>query len=106
MESYSLTDAMPNNTLKAFRVVLRGRVQGVGFRAFTRRNAMLLGLRGEIANQSDGTVKAHIEGNSDRLSQMLHLLQVGPSLARVEDIDIDPVEPSGRYRTFEVSLAH
>lgn len=104
MGLHSIPNDMPKESLKAYQVVVRGRVQGVGFRAFTRRNAMLLGLKGEVKNLSDGSVKAHIEGAADRLKQMIHLLGVGPSLALVDDIQVAPVEPSGRYNTFEVAL--
>ncbi len=90
----------------AYQVVVKGRVQGVGFRAFTRRNAMLLGLKGKVSNQPDGTVKAYIEGEAVRVKQMLHLLNQGPSLARVDELTVVPVEPRGDYRTFEVSLGY
>ena len=93
-------------SLKAYKVIVRGRVQGVGFRAFTRRNAMLLELKGEVANRPDGSVKAYIEGDQKRLQQMIHLLNEGPSLARVEDVAVTPVEPSGRHRTFEVRFSY
>lgn len=97
---------LPPTSLKAYDIIVRGRVQGVGFRAFTRRNAMLLELRGEVANRSDGSVKAYIEGDKDRLQQMIHLLNEGPSLARVEDVAVTPVEPQGTHRTFEVSFTY
>ena len=96
----------PPASLKAYNVIVRGRVQGVGFRAFTRRNAMLLELRGEVANRPDGSVKAYIEGDKERLRQMIHLLNEGPSLARVEEVAITPVKPQGTHRTFEVSFSY
>ena len=96
--------SLSNNDLHAIQVTVRGQVQGVGFRAFTRRNAMLLGLRGMVSNQSDGTVRAYIEGDKKRVQQMLHLLREGPSLARVEKVDSVPLTPSGNYGTFEVGL--
>ena len=96
----------PPASLKAYHVIVRGRVQGVGFRAFTRRNAMLLELKGEVANRSDGSVKAYIEGDQNRLKQMIHLLNEGPSLARVDDVAVTPVEPQGTFKTFEVSFSY
>ena len=104
MGLHLIPNDMPKDTLKAYQVVVKGRVQGVGFRAFTRRNAMLLELKGEVKNLSDGSVKAHIEGTADRVKQMIHLLGVGPSLAMVDDIQVASVEPSGRYNTFEVAF--
>ena len=93
-------------SLKAYKIIVRGRVQGVGFRAFTRRNAMLLELKGEVANSPDGSVKAYIEGDDKRLKQMIHLLNEGPSLARVEEVAVTPVEPKGKYRSFDVSFSY
>lgn len=66
---------------------------------------MLLGLKGEVVNLSNGAVRAHIEGNADRVKQMLHLLNEGPSLARVDRVDVSPTDPTGKYETFEVGLA-
>ena len=96
--------SMSTDDLRAVDVILKGRVQGVGFRAFIRRNAMLLGLRGIVANQPDGTVKAFIEGDRKRIQQMLHLLHEGPSLAKVDQVEVETVEPVGRYKTFEVGI--
>ena len=95
---------LTQNSLEAVSVLIKGRVQGVGFRAFVRRNAMLLGLKGKVANLPNGTVKAHIEGTHERVKQMLHLIEQGPSLARVDQVVVSPVDPTGQYKTFEVGL--
>ena len=89
----------------AIEIIVTGRVQGVGFRAFTRRHAMLLGLRGAVSNQPDGTVKAYIEGDRLRVEQMLHLIHQGPMLSRVDRVDVEERKPSGRFQTFEVGLS-
>ncbi len=99
MPAYSSSDS-----LKAVSVLIKGRVQGVGFRAFTRRNAMLLGLKGEVSNLPNGSVKAHIEGASDRVKQMLHLIKEGPSLARVDQVEVSSTDPTGKFKSFEVGL--
>ncbi len=65
------------------RWLVEGRVQGVGFRAWTLRRARELGLRGVVRNRSDGTVDVEVEGPHDVVSRMLELLQKGPVLARV-----------------------
>ena len=96
---------LPLESLKAVSVLVKGRVQGVGFRAFTRRHAMLLGLTGEVKNLPNGSVRAHIEGNDKRVNQMLQLIQSGPSLARVDQVIVSPQDPSGKYKTFEVGLS-
>jgi acylphosphatase len=49
--------------MKAIDVVVAGRVQRVGFRAFTRRNALMLGVKGYVENTEDGRVHAVLEGD-------------------------------------------
>lgn len=99
-----MSTLMPAEKLQAAEVIVRGRVQGVGFRAFTRRNALVLDLRGTVSNQPDGTVKVYMEGEPERIQQMLLLLREGPSLAKVEQVEVTPREPTGQYHTFEVGL--
>ena len=96
----------PQEFQKAVSVLVQGRVQGVGFRAFTRRHAMLLGVKGEVSNLPNGAVKAHFEGSSERVKQMLHLIKQGPSLARVDKIVVSPLTPTGQYTSFEVGMSY
>ena len=63
-----------------------GRVQGVGFRFFTRRKAKQLGLTGFVQNEPDGTVYAEIEGEKEAVEKMLEWLGDGPPLARVDTL--------------------
>lgn len=66
------------------RVVITGRVQGVGFRAWAVQQARTLGLRGCIRNRADGAVEAEMAGDPDAVARMRDLLAQGPPLARVE----------------------
>lgn len=66
------------------RVVITGRVQGVGFRAWAVQQARTLGLRGWIRNRADGAVEAEMAGDPDAVARMRDLLAQGPPLARVE----------------------
>lgn len=76
----------------AVLVRIRGRVQGVGYRAWTVRTAQALGLQGWVRNRSDGTVEALFAGESGIIDQMLAACQTGPALAKVIKIDILPAE--------------
>ena len=69
------------------RVVIRGRVQGVGYRAWTEYTALEVGLEGWVRNRSDGTVEALFAGPSDVVASMLDACRQGPPGARVEAID-------------------
>ncbi len=69
------------------RVVVRGFVQGVGFRASTRARASSLGLSGWVANRPDGSVEAVLEGERDRVESMLDWCGRGPAGSRVVEIE-------------------
>lgn len=73
---------------------LRGRVQGVGFRWWTRRTAESLGVRGTVRNRADGAVEVHLAGPAERVDTMTATLREGPSPARVEEVrEIDSTGP-------------
>jgi acylphosphatase len=75
------------------RVVIRGRVQGVFFRVETGERARSLGLAGWVRNNPDGTVEAVFQGDRDRVDSMLAWCRRGPAAARVEDVDVEWMEP-------------
>jgi len=84
------------------RVLLSGKVQGVGFRAFTRKQAELLGVVGAVRNLTDGRVEALVEGRRAVLDEMMRRLRTGPGPAEVTDVDIDEVTLSGEHETFTI----
>ncbi|HET8569541.1 MAG TPA: acylphosphatase [Candidatus Limnocylindria bacterium] len=67
--------------------VVRGRVQGVNFRAATRDRARTLGLECQVWNRDDGGVECVAEGDESRLEQLERFLHRGPSLAEVESVE-------------------
>lgn len=69
------------------RIVLSGRVQGVGFRAWTERRARELGLSGWVRNLRDGTVEALFHGPDDVVHDMVGQCRRGPARARVEVLE-------------------
>ena len=71
---------------KTIRVSIFGRVQGVGYRAWTEQRARQLGLKGWVRNRLDGSVEALFSGEQNGVSQMVRACQEGPSVARVERI--------------------
>jgi len=70
-----------------FRVVIRGRVQGVGFRAWTEVVATERDLEGWVRNRRDGSVEAVFAGTQDTVLAMIELCRQGPRGARVDAID-------------------
>ncbi len=77
---------------RAVRWIVRGRVQGVGFRHFTIRTARSLGLRGTVRNMPDGTVEVRAAGPPEDLESLRERLARGPSPARVDDIRESAIE--------------
>ena len=69
------------------RVVVSGRVQGVAFRAATRREARAAGLTGWVRNLADGSVEAVFEGEPNAVATLLAWCREGPSAARVVRVD-------------------
>ena len=69
------------------RAVIRGRVQGVGYRVWTEMTALELGLEGWVRNRRDGTVEALFAGPQEAVEAMLEACRQGPPGARVEAID-------------------
>ena len=81
--------------MKRVRVQIQGRVQGVFFRAEARARAESLGLAGWIRNTEDGSVEAVFEGDEERVGSMVDWCRRGPSGARVDDVEVEPEEPTG-----------
>jgi len=80
--------------VKRVRVKIRGRVQGVFFRAETRARAESLGLSGWVRNARDGTVEAVFEGEPERVDSMVDWCRRGPGGARVEEVEVVEEEPA------------
>ena len=74
--------------MAARRLVIRGIVQGVGFRHATRGEAQRLGLRGWVRNCADGSVEAVALGDDDQLDALERWARRGPPAARVDSVDV------------------
>ena len=83
------------------KAVVRGEVQGVGFRWAVQRQAGHLGLTGYAENLSDGSVRVEAEGASDRLDQLEAFLHQGPRWAEVSSVDSQRSPATGDFHTFE-----
>jgi len=91
---------MTNSVDETFEIrafLLHGRVQGVGFRWWTRRVALRLGLCGRVGNLPSGTVEVHAGGAPADLDQFEHALAAGPPMAQVSEVErITPGEAMSR----------
>jgi len=78
----------------ARRIRIRGRVQGVYFRASTAERAITLSLRGHAENLADGSVLVLAAGAADALAQLIAWLRVGPPMARVDAVEVEDLNPA------------
>ena len=82
------------------KVIIKGRVQGVFYRAETKNTADKLGIKGYVKNLPDGSVGAVFEGDSPVVTQMLDWCNKGPAASRVENVQVEPVEVLSNFETF------
>ena len=90
---------------QARRFVVRGRVQGVGFRWFVEREAHMLGIAGTVRNNHDGSVEVLAMGSREQLMGLRSRLQEGPRAARVDDVEEFEARPIPGLDTFRIEGA-
>jgi acylphosphatase len=90
------------NDVAAFRALVRGRVQGVGYRFFVIETATTLGLTGYARNLNIDAVEVVAEGPQPALDALLVELRHGPALARVDRVDVSWATAMGDYDGFGV----
>ncbi|MCK5105895.1 MAG: acylphosphatase [Cyclobacteriaceae bacterium] len=84
-----------------YNITVRGRVQGVGYRAFAYKIAKGMGLNGFVKNRPDGTVQIEVEGNKEVLDKFVILCKNGPGWAFVEKINLYE-SPIQEYQDFKI----
>ncbi|HVP44413.1 MAG TPA: acylphosphatase [Terriglobales bacterium] len=97
--------ARTEQSVEARRYVVRGRVQGVGFRWFVEREAHLLGVAGVVRNQADGSVEVVAQGTPEQLAGLHGRLREGPRAARVDAVDVSPAEVQPGLESFRIEGA-
>ncbi len=88
---------------KQLHCFVRGRVQGVFFRASVQREARRLGLTGWVKNLADGSVEFAAEGEEHELKELLGWAQRGPSAARVDRVDSRWRSYTGEFTDFRIT---
>ena len=80
---------MANETREIKRLMIRGVVHGIGYRAWSEREALALGLKGWVRNRTDGAVEMVLAGAPDQITAMIERCRKGPPLSKVEAIDVE-----------------
>lgn len=83
--------------------MVRGSVQGVGFRYFIQRKARQLGLHGWVRNNDDGTVELLAEGSRSDLEQLMMAAEEGPRMARVQRVEVQWSGATGGLDEFDLT---
>ena len=91
--------------MQAKHYIVRGRVQGVGFRWFVEHEARQLGLSGWVRNNLDGAVEILAIGSQQQLETLRKKLEKGPRAARVDEVEETPAQPVAGLNTFRIEGA-
>ncbi len=90
---------------EARRYIVKGRVQGVGFRWFVEREANQLGLKGWVRNNLDGSVEVLAVGSAAQLSLLRGKLKDGPRASRVDEVEELPAKAAPEIKSFRIEGA-
>ncbi len=96
---------MNDTSIQARRFIVRGRVQGVGFRWFVEREAHILGIAGWVRNNHDGSVEIMAQGTRDQLSGLHSRLREGPRAARVDAVEVSEDRVADGLSSFRIEGA-
>src|SRR5580692_2699194 len=91
--------------IAARRFVVRGRVQGVGFRWFVEREAHTLGIAGWVRNNHDGSVEVLAQGTRHQRAGLHSRLREGPRAARVDNVEVSETQPVSGLSAFRIEGA-
>lgn len=88
--------------MKTVRIKVYGKVQGVGFRYYTLRQANKLGVKGWVRNVQDGTVEIVAQGDPASLDKLSAAVKQGSPASKVKRIHVEEIDGMNRYSSFQV----
>ncbi len=92
------------NETNTFKVLLSGRVQGVGFRYYAERRAHQHNIAGYVRNTDDDKVEITCQGSQKDLDAFIREVKKGPAFAAVTHADIQPVDNPKNYHSFDIKI--
>jgi acylphosphatase len=92
----------PESELVRVHIWVRGRVQGVGFRAYVQQAGAMFGLTGWVRNIGWSELETLAEGPRPQVEQFVEAVKRGPSVSRVDEARVEWERPMGEFRSFEV----
>lgn len=94
--------AMSDPTIERKRIIVRGRVQAVGFRLFTHGAATALGVVGSVRNLPDESLEAIAQADAKTMERFLWSLRQGPPMSEVTTLDIEELAPDPTTNSFDI----
>ena len=85
-----------------YEIIIKGRVQGVGFRFFVQQKASEIGIKGWVKNRNDGSVLVMAQGDEKDLETFFNFLNMGPALARVDQLSKNKMDTLSDFPDFRV----
>lgn len=85
-----------------YKIIISGRVQGVGFRYFAQAQAMRYNIKGYVRNTQDNKVEIVCQGEPDDLNDFMSVVKKGPSFSHINKVDIEEEINGTVYDTFEI----
>ncbi len=88
--------------IKSYRVIIKGIVQGVNFRNFTKMEAERIGVKGYVSNTHDGHVEAFFEGEEEKIKELISIVHIGPVHAKVKEVKLYEQDSLSNFKDFRV----
>jgi acylphosphatase len=88
--------------MRRVHIIVKGLVQGIGFRYFTERQAQALGVVGWVRNKYGGEVEVLAEGDDEAIVKFTEMVRLGPNHAQVQDVVLAEQEYIGEFSCFDV----
>ncbi|MFX1564047.1 MAG: acylphosphatase [Promethearchaeota archaeon] len=89
--------------MRAIRAIVRGRVQGVFFRAYTREEATRLGVTGWVRNNPDGSVECFAQGEEKAIATFIQFLHKGSPSSQVDDLEVHEENLKSDLQVFKIT---
>ncbi|CAD6871827.1 acylphosphatase [Methylomonas fluvii] len=87
---------------ECLHIIVKGRVQGVYFRAYTQKQAVKLNVKGFVRNLADGSVEIVANGHAEDVQKLVAWCHKGPMLAKVSEVIVNPHNSSEHFELFEI----
>jgi acylphosphatase len=88
--------------MKTYKIIVSGKVQGVGFRAYTKKTALQMGLKGWVKNLNTGEVEILLQGDESKIEAMVQWCNRGPGISVVEKTFFEEINTEEEFESFTV----